>query len=381
MGLVFAFFHFTVDFFSSFLQALSPYLIEVYRLTPREIAVFIAATSLLSSLCQLLFAQALHKFPNQKLLLLTALSTLTLAPVLFALHISLTLSILSFLLIFIANALFHPLGTSWAGTSNRQNGVAFFISGGITGGAVGPIFITWLVSTRGSLALVPFSLSVWLVTMILFAILFKREKHFQVLVSREGLNLKYFRLLFPIWFMVGLRTLFMSGLHTFTPIWVSSLGFKLVVGGSLLSGGVVLGILSNLTGNCLRHKIGNWWVNWISFLGMGTSILLFATTRNPLLIFAFYFLADAFGFLSMSSNVQEAHHLLPNHLPLASSVSMGFAWSFGYLLHLGYSSVFGNHPQFVLYSMGVASLVFALVISIFKDFFGKFSPYVQVSQS
>jgi len=179
--------------------------------------------------------------------------------------------------------------------------------------------------------------------------------------------------------MVGLRTLFMSALHTFTPIWVSSLGFKLVVGGSLLSGGVVLGILSNIAGNHLRHKIGNWWVNWISFTGMGGFILLFATTRNPLLIFIFYFLADTFGFLSMSSNVQEAHYLLPNHLPLASSISMGFAWSFGYLLHLGYSSIFGNHPQFVLYSMGIASICLAMVISVFKDFFGKKGNHVQVA--
>jgi FSR family fosmidomycin resistance protein-like MFS transporter len=381
VGLVFAFFHFTVDFFSSFLQALSPYLIEVYRLTPRQVAMFVAATSLLSSLSQLLFAQTLQKFPNQKLLLLVALSTLTLAPVLFALHISLALSVLSFLLIFIANALFHPLGTSWAGTNNRQSGVAFFISGGITGGAVGPVFITWLISTLGSFALIPFSLAVWLATLILFASLAKRQKHLQIPTSQEGFNLKYFRLLFPIWLMVGLRTLFMSGLHTFTPIWVSNLGFKLVVGGSLLSGGVVLGILSNLTGNYLRHKIGNWWVNWVSFLGMGAFILLFATTRNPLLIFAFYFLADAFGFLSMSSNVQEAHHLLPDHLPLASSVSMGFAWSFGYLLHLGYSSIFGNNPQFVLYSMSVASIVFAVIIPIFRKFFGKCSNHVQVSQS
>lgn len=379
MGLVFAFFHFTVDFFSSFLQALSPYLIEVYQLTPRQVAMFVAATSLLSSVSQLLFAQILQKFPNQKLLLVTTLSLLTLAPILFAFHISLVLSILSFLLIFIANALFHPLGTSWAGTSNRQSGVAFFISGGITGGAVGPVFITWLVSTRGSLALIPFSLLFWLATTVLFVGFTRRAGHFQVQTPREGFTLSYFHLLFPIWLMVGLRTLFMSGLHTFTPIWVSSLGFKLVVGGSLLSGGVVLGILSNLTGNYLRHKIGNWWVNWISFSGMGIFILLFATTKNPLLIFTFYFLADAFGFLSMSSNVQEAHHLLPNHLPLASSISMGFAWSFGYLLHLGYSSIFGNSPQFVISSMGIASLCWAGIILLFKNFFGKTVTHVQVT--
>ncbi|MDI3531403.1 MAG: transporter, family, fosmidomycin resistance protein, partial [Candidatus Atribacteria bacterium] len=100
--------------------------------------------------------------------------------------------------------------------------------------------------------------------------------------------------------------------------------------------------------------------------------------RNPLLIFVCYFLADAFGFLSMSSNVQEAHHLLPNHLPFASSVSMGFAWSFGYLLHLGYSSIFGNNPQFVIYSMGIASLCFTIVISVFKEFFGKDNTHVQM---
>ncbi len=379
MALIFAFFHFTVDFFSSFLQALSPYLIEVYRIAPRQIAMFVAATSLLSSLSQLIFAQTLRKFSNQTLLLVAALSILTLSPILFALHLSLMISVLSFLLIALANALFHPLGTSWAGANNRRSGVAFFISGGITGGAVGPIFITWLVSDLGSLALIPFSFAIWIATMILFSSLARKHEHFQLPTSQEGFNLKYFHLLFPIWLMVGLRTLFMSALHTFTPIWVSSLGFKLVVGGSLLSGGVVLGILSNIAGNHLRHKIGNWWVNWISFTGMGGFILLFATTRNPLLIFIFYFLADTFGFLTMSSNVQEAHYLLPNHLPLASSISMGFAWSFGYLLHLGYSSIFGNHPQFVLYSMGIASICLAMVISVFKDFFGKKGNHVQVA--
>ena len=85
----------------------------------------------------------------------------------------------------------------------------------------------------------------------------------------------------------------------------------------------------------------------------GTLLNIFVHIESLALFILFYVLSDSFMFFSMSSNVIEAQKMLPGHPAFAASVSMGVAWATGYLLHLGYSSFFGNQVGFVLNSIGI----------------------------
>jgi FSR family fosmidomycin resistance protein-like MFS transporter len=171
--------------------------------------------------------------------------------------------------------------------------------------------------------------------------------------------------------MVGLRTFYMSSLHTYSPMYSNLRGYSLIIGGSLLSLGLISGLLFNIFGSRFRIRFNNWLVNVVSFTGMGLFLNIFVHIESLALFILFYVLSDSFMFFSMSSNVIEAQKMLPGHPAFAASVSMGVAWATGYLLHLGYSSFFGNQVGFVLNSIGIFSLITAGCLLIFSRYFGR----------
>jgi FSR family fosmidomycin resistance protein-like MFS transporter len=148
-------------------------------------------------------------------------------------------------------------------------------------------------------------------------------------------------------------------------------GYSLIIGGSVLSLGLVSGLLFNILGSRFRIRFNNWLVNVVSFAGMGLFLNIFVQIESLALFILFYVLSDSFMFFSMSSNVIEAQKMLPGHPAFAASVSMGVAWATGYLLHLGYSSFFGNQVGFVLNSIGIFSLITAGCLLIFSRYFGR----------
>lgn len=365
--------HFLADFFASFPSPLSPYFIGVYGVDSRTIAMVIATLSLLSSLSQIFFATR-PLFQKSEVQFYISLSLLILpwSLIPFSSHIYTLFLIL--VVAFLANASFHPQGAALSGESGSQ-GITLFVSGGIAGAALGPIFITWIVSSGGISGIVPLTLGIWICWTILFLIILrKRDYNISSSIPRQKFSLQFFLPLLPIWIMVSIRTFFTDIFHTFVPIYLNFQGYSLVMGGMLLSGGVMSGLLANSIGSRIRTQFNNRLVNLLSFGGLGVAILIFTRAEGIISLTLSYLLADFSSFLSMSTNVCEAQDLFPQHRAFASSVAMGLSWAFGHFLHLLYSSLLGNQVTLVIESAGFFSLgmtVFLLLFSSFSFFLSK----------
>jgi len=360
--------HFLADFFASFPSPLSPYFIGVYGVDSRTIAMVIATLSLLSSLSQIFFATR-PLFQKSEVQFYISLSLLILpwSLIPFSSHIYTLFLIL--VVAFLANASFHPQGAALSGESGSQ-GITLFVSGGIAGAALGPIFITWIVSSGGISGIVPLTLGIWICWTILFLIILrKRDYNISSSIPRQKFSLQFFLLLLPIWIMVSIRTFFTDIFHTFVPIYLNFQGYSLVMGGMLLSGGVMSGLLANSIGSRIRTQFNNRLVNLLSFGGLGVAILIFTRAEGIISLTLSYLLADFSSFLSMSTNVCEAQDLFPQHRAFASSVAMGLSWAFGHFLHLLYSSLLGNQVTLVIESAGFFSLGMTVFLLLFPSFF------------
>ncbi|MDD3698439.1 MFS transporter [Candidatus Sordicultor fermentans] len=360
--------HFLADFFASFPSPLSPYFIGVYGVDSRTIAMVIATLSLLSSLSQIFFATR-PLFQKSEVQFYISLSLLILpwSLIPFSSHIYTLFLIL--VVAFLANASFHPQGAALSGESGSQ-GITLFVSGGIAGAALGPIFITWIVSSGGISGIVPLTLGIWICWTILFLIILrKRDYNISSSIPRQKFSLQFFLPLLPIWIMVSIRTFFTDIFHTFVPIYLNFQGYSLVMGGMLLSGGVMSGLLANSIGSRIRTQFNNRLVNLLSFGGLGVAILIFTRAEGIISLTLSYLLADFSSFLSMSTNVCEAQDLFPQHRAFASSVAMGLSWAFGHFLHLLYSSLLGNQVTLVIESAGFFSLGMTVFLLLFPSFF------------
>ena len=360
--------HFLADFFASFPSPLSPYFIGVYGVDSRTIAMVIATLSLLSSLSQIFFATR-PLFQKSEVQFYISLSLLILpwSLIPFSSHIYTLFLIL--IVAFLANASFHPQGAALSGESGSQ-GITLFVSGGIAGAALGPIFITWIVSSGGISGIVPLTLGIWICWTILFLIILrKRDYNISSSIPRQKFSLQFFLPLLPIWIMVSIRTFFTDIFHTFVPIYLNFQGYSLVMGGMLLSGGVMSGLLANSIGSRIRTQFNNRLVNLLSFGGLGVAILIFTRAEGIISLTLSYLLADFSSFLSMSTNVCEAQDLFPQHRAFASSVAMGLSWAFGHFLHLLYSSLLGNQVTLVIESAGFFSLGMTVFLLLFPSFF------------
>lgn len=351
-------FHFFVDWASSFPAPLGPYFVRQYGLETKTVASAITALGFLGSLAQPVFALFLGKVKNHLMSLYVSLSCVALSVVFLSLPLPFGFLFGAFLLLFLANASFHPVGAALSGLQHGAQGVAFFTSGGIAGGVLGPLCVTWL-ALRFSLApLAWIALGLW----AFMSFGFLRFRNITISVPQESsFPWRFFPALFPVWLLVGVRTFFTSLFHTFLPLYVASFA-PLFWGGVLLSLGVLVGFFANFLGVLLLKKIPMWIVNFLSFIGLGVGLLFLPMTQSiPLLTFL-SLAADFSAFLTMSANVHEAQEILPGYRVFASSVAMGLAWSFGNLLSFTFANAFGNQVAFVLETSGVLGILVALVL-------------------
>lgn len=357
MALLLFLFHFFIDWASSFPAPLGPYLVEHYGLDTRTVSVAITALGFLGSFVQPVFAIFLGRVKNHLASLYLSLSLAALSVIFLSLPLSFTLLFGTLILLFLANASFHPLGAALSGVQNGAQGIAFFTAGGIAGGIVGPLCVTWLVLRFSLAPLSWIALGLW----GFLSISFFRFRGVALHVPYASFSLRLFPVLFPIWFLVGIRTFFTSLFHTFLPLYVASFA-PMFWGGILLSLGVLVGFFANFLGVALLRKVPIWVINFLSFIGLGVGLLFLPMTQRIPLLFLLSLFADFSAFLAMSANVHEAQEILPENRVFASSVAMGLAWSFGNLLSFAFASAFGDRVTFVLEASGILGILVALAL-------------------
>ncbi len=354
-------FHFLVDFVVAFPAPLSPYLVQFYHLDARTVAMVVAFLPFVGSLSQPLFALGFRSpsFPSRGLHL--TLGALLLPFFLFSFPISFTVFFAVFLILFLADGYFHPVGAALAGTNHGGKGVAAFISGG----ALGPLFITFWVSHYSlsslwvlGLLFIPFSISLFLTPKPSYK------------TPPQNFSWRFFGFLWPVWSLVSIRTFFSAAFHTFVPLLLNERGHPLLSGGMFLSLGVLCGISANMLGSKLHNRFPYWMLNFLSFVGLGSMVFLFTTISHRFFWLLFFFIAADFAtFLTMSTNVAEAQRVLPGNRVLASSLSMGFAWSMGHALNFLWAFLFGRDVQFVLQSVGVMAIGTGIALHFLRQKF------------
>ena len=364
MTIYIAFTHFLADFLNSFFKPLGPYFIEKYGIDSRTFTSSIALIGAFSSIVQIFFGLYFDRKKRDGLyvVLLVFLEIIIIS--LTGLVNGFYLLIMMIFLMRLTNSAFHPIGASFAGRHNKGNHVALFSIFGALGAAVGPIVITLFIKNY------KFS-NVYIIAIISFFILLipatKLWKYEKKETSERTIpKLENTKVLFPVFLLVTTRGFIMNIFHTFVPIFVNLKGSSIVMGGVILSIGLIAGMFTNYFGAYLREKTGIKIINLIGFLGMGVSGLLFYFSGNDFLRILSFMLFDIFGFLTMSANLVEAQVLMPKNKSFASSIAMGFSWSIGGFMASGYSAIFGNNVPFVIFSVSIISIVVAFLFPILK---------------
>ncbi len=358
--------HFVLDFYVSFFTPLGPYLIRKLSVEPRLFTFVLTISASVLGFLQVFFGYIFDKSKNNIRNLILIYLAHSIGVILLGFSNSLVLIFLSIMIVRLGNSAFHPLGASLASEKGSSR-VAFFSMAGTFGAALGPIFISSFVSTLEfkyvSLSGIPL--------LLIIPFLINSGRNFQKSENSQKngkITSEEIKLILPIFLVVSGRSFLTSVTHTYAPIFSTSLGFSLVKSGSLLTFGMLIGVVSNYVGVVLIKKIGSDKLDFLGFLGMGISVLLFTFSRNYLLLVLFYVLFDAFAFLLMSANVVQAQQTLPNRKAFASSVAMGFAWATGDLIASFYNLSFGNNASVTLIGIGILALIFStfFVKSLFK---------------
>lgn len=363
MELMAPIFHFLADFFNAFIKPLAPYFIDKFNIDNRTFASFIALLGGLTSLFQVFFGAYFDKKTRDGLYI----TLIVLLEIFFVTFLGFVNSFILFIILVaivrLLNSAFHPVTAGFAGKSQKGKHIALFSVAGTLGAGVAPVFITTYQKLVGieKLYYITSIVSIFILLFSKNLISYKKE-----IKTTKKLSFKVdiFKL-FPIFLIVMTRSFSMNIFHTYIPIYMNEAGNSLVIGGSVLTAGMLLGVFTNYLGTVVLEKTNSKITNSIGFLGMGIFGLLFVFVPSITFKVVSFVLFDGFSFFTMSSNIVTAQKLLPNNKALASSISMGFSWAIGSFLTSGYSAIFGNNIMFMMLSASIAVLV-VLFIYIFS---------------
>lgn len=325
--------HLTIDSYSSFFSPLLPLLVTKLHLNLTRVGALVALASLSSSFAQPVFGLLSDRVRRPWFV---AFGPLTAAVFMSGLGLAPTYGALVALLMLggIGVAAFHPQAASLASDVSPRRGMAmaFFVTGGTIGFALGPLFSVGIVSAFGLdrtwLAVFP-GLVVSALLLAWFARVTPRARHEIVRPPLSELR-PVLRPLTLLYFAVVSRSAVSYGFMIFLPLYLNARGYSLVRSGWMVSTYLLLGALGGFLGGWLADRWGGRRVIVASFIG---SIPLY---------FGFLFLPDRLGLpslvlggfvlqASLPVNIVLGQELAPRHSSTISSLLMGAAWGLGAL--------------------------------------------------
>jgi FSR family fosmidomycin resistance protein-like MFS transporter len=328
-SLIFA--HAVNDMAGAFFAPLLPLIQKELGLSLTAVGLIMSIRSLSSSLPQPLFGWLTDRFPSPMWLLATPLIV---GPFRTAIGFATGFwSLVSLLSIgAIAGACFHPAAAVRArAISSTRRGLvmAAYVASGRIGHACGPIVGLSIVSVLGLKGLIVASAFyvASLIVLKMFPPMDETEVRKQKTVeesspdgSRE--NWRPFALLYVINIF---RSMLMMNLNTFIPLFITSVGGSLWMGGSSLAIFVASGGLGGIIGGWLSDRIGRKSVIAGSALLLLPTFLLFLHSEGALQ-FAIILPLGILVYCSMGVSMAFAQELLPNRPALAASLMQGGNW-------------------------------------------------------
>ena len=337
---LFAFGHFCSDINQTALSALLPFLIATYHFDYTTAALLVMVSNIIGSLVQPLLGQLADKKNCPWIMALGlflaggGMALTGLIPTFAGLCVAVMIS-------GVGIAMFHPQAAKLvnlvSNDDNRGMSLSIFSFGGSLGSTLGPVFITGAIAIFGIKGTLLFFIPEVLVCLLItrfYKKLVDLGKIEKVSISKES---SYDAIKKDSWgafaklsiVMFG-RSVVYYGLNTFLVLfWIRILGQSETIGNATLSVYYGFGALCTLLGGKLADKYGYRLVIKIGFVILFPTIVLLAMSSNVYLATMLLLPMGVAIQMVYSPMVVLGQQYLPNHVGLASGVTLGLAVSIG----------------------------------------------------
>ncbi|NIS62280.1 MAG: MFS transporter [Proteobacteria bacterium] len=326
--------HFIGDFYISFINPLLPVFVEKFSLTLTQVGLMVGISRFLAFIVQPPVGYLADHYRTRFFVLggpLLAIVSIPLVGIAPAFLMLILLTCLGS----IGSSMFHPtLAGMVSAHAGRHFGfsMSIFNMGGTLAFGVGPLFITYFVSSYG-LWRAPYTMILGLAVMtLLFRIM--------PLPQGEGLENRGFvgslrevlgavwKSIVLIWIVMVLRTFVAQSFLTYIPVLYAREGYSLVSIGTMVSLFTVAGAISGLLAGHLSDKIGYKPIFYSAF-GLTTPSLYLLLYLSGNWIYFSVFAAGFFAMATLPLGVAMAQELAPRGRSMVSSLMMGLAFGTG----------------------------------------------------
>jgi FSR family fosmidomycin resistance protein-like MFS transporter len=244
-------------------------------------------------------------------------------------------------------AAFHPQGTAIATTGvkeNRGRAMAFFISSGTLGFAMGPTYFAalaeWIGLERMYWAAIPGVVA----TVLLWLYLPRGEapRTRKTIKSDWGPILRYWKPIGILFLLVFIRSTIQVTFAQLLPLYMNlERGYTLVSGNYIVTMYTIFGAIGGFLGGTLADRFGGRQVILWSLIGCLPFLLLFFLTRGVPSIIGLC-LGGLILLFTIPVNVVMGQELVPEQGATISSLLMGFAWGTAGLIFVPLTGVLAD---------------------------------------
>lgn len=327
--------HFIIDIFQGALPALLPFLIHEHNLTYAAAASLVFAANISSSIVQPLFGFYSDRISLPWIMplgLFLAGAGIGLAGIL----PSYWLILISVAISGIGIAAFHPEAarvTNSISGEKKGTGVSTFAAGGNIGFAVGPILTTSIVlllGLKGSLLLILPVIIVSLILLNQLKNLYNYEHSEVTKVQTSEIIVDEWNSFLRLLATISCRSIIFFGFNTFLPLyWINNFGQSKAAGSTALTILIVTGAISTLVAGRLADRFGHKQIIIIGFALLIPLLLIFINIHSVNIATAMLVPIAMALYAPYSPMVVYGQKYLPNHMGLASGVTLGLAVSVG----------------------------------------------------
>ncbi len=326
--------HFIGDFYSSFVNSLLPLFVKQFSLTLTQVGLIAGISRFFAFIVQPSVGYLADHYRTRFFVLGGPLLAIVFIPL-----VGIASGFLVILLVIslgsIGSSMFHPTTAGMISPhSGRRLGfsMSIFNTGGTLAFGVGPLFITYFVSTYG-LRACPFTMIIGLAVMV---VLFKiipvpgggQLGNLGFIRSIEEALGTVWRSIMLIWVVMVLRAFVSQSFLIFVAVLYSTEGYSLMSIGTVVSLFTVAGAISGLLAGHLSDRIGYKPIFYLAH-GFTTPSLFLLLYLPGNWVYLSVFLAGFFAMATLPLGVAMAQEWAPKGRSMVSSLMMGLAFGLG----------------------------------------------------